>query len=531
MATQKMVTETAAASTYATYGRLLAQARVDRAGQAKLIAAQAKARRAATAGDPVPASTATLTVNGQRTIIRLPATFDRNTPLPAVIHLQGFGNTADLSGQFAAMATAALNAGFVFITSDFHGNQYGGPNVQADLKAILDAALDYIPINGVVLSGESMGGIGVLNALSHATLPNVVGAFLAQPIVSLKHRYDVNPSPQHDAIVGAYGIAIDGSDYAAKTDGWDPNLLPGGAFAGVPLYITGSPTDTSALVSPFMDDLRTRLTGLSPVTWKQSSGSHGDPSMFIPADYTAFLTSVAAGLLPPAPKYNFTTDAQMLAHFNAATLALANGAAVDSWAPASGTYTAPLVQATAANQPTFIAADATLANKAAVHMTDSVRRMSTAAWGAARATPVTIVAVTALDSAPAGAPMWTGQNGVYLNGSTNAGLVTMGAGAVHQMSRSVATGMGWKIIVAVYNGATSKLFVSGKAGTAGTTSTTTENANAALPGLRLNTSSDGTGTSAERKFARFAAIGRALTDQEVADTMDRLSQEYGIALT
>lgn len=519
-----------------------AAGRVDRLGVSKLAQSQAMALKAKADGVPAPSPTTAVTANGQRAVIYLPLTLDRAVPIPLVIHFHGADANATTEVQWQPMWEAAQASGFAVATCDFHGNAYGSPTVMADARAVLDVVLKIAPINGLLLSGESMGGISALNALTRKALPNVLGAYLSQPIVSLRHRYDNGRGPE---IRASYGISPDGSDYATKTAGYDPDLEPGSRFGGVPLYITSSTSDSVALKNPFIDNLMARVSGYSPITFAPASGGHGDPSHFIPGNYVSFFRECAAGLVAPASpsasktdstaaatplKYDFTADPSLVCDFDAATIGLANGAAVKSWATARGSATSPLVQGVAAYQPVFAASEAAINNRPCVTFGPD-DFLDTGAWTTSVSTPATIITVVQVDTTQAPNPFWTGRNGVYMYASTTAAGINVQTASTGGIVSAASAGSHWRVIAAVYDGASSRLYVGSKVPIYGATGTTADGPNAKLPGIKLNTSSGGTaGNGNTPRFSRFAAVGRALSHTEVSDTLDNLATTYGLTI-
>ncbi|WP_461172266.1 hypothetical protein M1D93_14880 [Arthrobacter sp. Z1-9] len=454
---------TPAASTGSEMADSFAAARVDRLEVAKLAQSQAIALKAKADGAPMAPSTTVATANGQRAVFYLPTTLNRAVPVPLVIHFHGADTNATTEVQWKPMWEAAQAAGFAVATCDFHGNAYGSPAVMADARAVLDEVLKIAPINGLLLSGESMGGIAALNVLTRKALPNVLGVFLSQPIVSLKHRYDNGHGPD---IRASYGITPDGSDYVTKTAGHDPDFEPGSRFGGVPLYITSSTTDSAALKAPFIDSLMERVQSYSPVTFVPASGGHGDPSHFIPGNYVAFLRECAAGLVPPAasspsktdsaavlapPKYDFASDAALVCDFDASTLALPNGAAVGSWAPARGSEKSPFAQLVAAYQPSYTARESGINNKPSVTF-GADDFLDTGPWSTAVPTPDTVITVAQVDTAQAPNPFWTGRNGVYMYGATTvSGIEIQTASNGTARVAKDSPGSHWRVTIAVYD--------------------------------------------------------------------------------
>ena len=92
----------------------------------------------------------------------------------------------------------------------------------------------------------------------------------------------------------AYGIASDGSDYAAKTAGHDPILLDPRVFGGVPMYVVVA-TDEEALdQSRHWDVFAPRVAPYSPAMKRLNiTGGHS----------TTAIAGNAASMVDFAKKY------------------------------------------------------------------------------------------------------------------------------------------------------------------------------------------------------------------------------------
>jgi hypothetical protein len=458
------------------------------------------------------------TANGQAVRLEFPAhLLDRKTPIPLVIHFQGAGDPGSaLAPQWRKMADVAMNAGFALATCNFHGYSYGSPDAMADAKAVYEAALDIAPISAVVLSGNSMGGAGVLNAIGRKAVPNILGAYLVQPVVSLRHRWD---NGQQGNIRTAYGIAADGSDYEAKTAGYDPALRAGWEYQGVPFYIACSYQDAQVTAVHHADVLAGLLSGYSPVERFYGTGGHGDDSQFIPADYARFLRSVAPHTDGP---FNFATDASLVANFDAASLSLAGAAPVTSWAPVAGSEKAPLAQAVVEQQPVFELA--AINGKPAVTFAGDY--LDTGAWATVHQLPLTVLYVGNFNPANLGT-LYGGRNGVYAYaGLATPDTINFGAAGTNQVN-DTGNAAGWHIICAVYNGASSRFYVDSITPILGTTGT---GANAALPGFKIGATSAGTTGNLTGKVAAAAILNRAVTEDEAVETMQALAAKYALTL-
>jgi hypothetical protein len=84
----------------------------------------------------------------------------------------------------------------------------------------------------IVTYGNSMGGLESLLTLAERRIPCILASLVTVPVTNLaaSHADAVSTT----TIRTAYGMASDGSDYAAKTSGHDPLLMKGWQFRGLP---------------------------------------------------------------------------------------------------------------------------------------------------------------------------------------------------------------------------------------------------------------------------------------------------------
>lgn len=236
----------------------------------------------------LPASPTVFNTNNQAARISFPLDWAYDTPIPLVIQFKGIDAGGDAFQQ-AHMAAAANSIGYAFATSNMHGNSYGSPSALADAIGVYRHALNLAPISGVVLWGNSMGGTGALNALATGAFPDPLGIYLTDPVVSLRHRFDNGRAAQ---IITAYGLAADGSDYAAKTAGYDPNLRPATDFYGVPISIVASSADATVPLIEHGQRLCEKFSGLSPISLLDTADEgHNVASRFQIAHFQSFLIS------------------------------------------------------------------------------------------------------------------------------------------------------------------------------------------------------------------------------------------------
>lgn len=222
----------------------------------------------------------------------------------------------------------------------------------------------------------------------------------------------------------------------------------------------------------------------------------------------------------------------VLFHYDASRINLADGAAVSKWSDSIGV--AALSQATAAAQPTFVAADATLNNKPAVKFdgvadfmqTTSLAPLSQASpwtffvvyyWN----TPLTgsFVVDTASSAQGAtgdGVTVYRPGNLNFYSGTSNVGNLTVAATTPYVMSFSLS-------------GATGTIGLN-RAAQSGLTSATSGNARNFLNGLTLGANYNGTASWAGITVGEVFAYPRLLTSGEYATVASGLATKYGITL-
>ena len=233
-------------------------------------------------------STVDTTAGGQTIKILVPDNYVSS----AVVYHHGVGETAaSLTGDSlkAGILTRLLSEGYLVASSDAAGNNWGnqaGLDAYSALQAYL--VTNYAPSKTAIFS-QSMGGCtGLLTAANG--FAGLCAWFGVYPICSLSALFASNAGTYAWQIRDAFGIASNGSDYAAKTAGFDPLLRSASQFAGLPMRFWASAAD-SVVVKVSNSDAMCTLVQSS----KQESdvvvcsGDHGDPSHFSPQGVSDFL--------------------------------------------------------------------------------------------------------------------------------------------------------------------------------------------------------------------------------------------------
>lgn len=236
---------------------------------------------------------------------------------------------------------------------------------------------------------------------------------------------------------------------------------------------------------------------------------------------------------PPAaitqPAFSPLQVGGLLAHFDAGALSLSDNTAVATWAPSGGVESASLTQGTSGNRPVFRTARVNSSGRPAVVFTAaSNHNLDTGAWAGKRSTPLTVISIAKLITGNVG-NIYSGRSGVYAYaGNSVSGTLAVGAGAVAEITQSISMGA-WHVIVTVYNGASSAIYVDNDTATA--TGTTTAGSNSALPGLRLGTNSSAGSNWLDGEIAEIGVWNRALSAAEISLLAHWYGARYGITVS
>lgn len=229
---------------------------------------------------------------GDNVRVVVPGSYDSRIPAPLVMYHHGSGGTA-LSPQNddvneRAVMTALADLGYIVASCNGTGvSQWGNDAEQDAYYNLYQFVAARWALGPVLHYGKSMGGLSSLLTIANRRVPSA-GWYGLDPVCSLQSMYAV-AAAQYQA---AYGIAVDGSDYASKTLGHDPLLIAQAnpsAFGGLPMRFCASPGDTLVYKAANTDPMRTALG--TPVTEQSlltTSGAHVATTHFVIADVTAF---------------------------------------------------------------------------------------------------------------------------------------------------------------------------------------------------------------------------------------------------
>lgn len=213
------------------------------------------------------------------TAVRLPA--NPNGRIVYVLH--GFGATptvavADALFQttFAALTTAGYTVVIPAMGGDLWGNDTALDTIAA-LHSVLTSTYN-LDKQACYLFGNSMGGGAACTLISNGTLP-VKAAYLAQPAVDYE-TLSSNPSFS-TSFTAAYPTATERQANA-------PLLRSASTYAGVPLMLVASASDTTISKTTNADALNTLVSGVTTVRRITSTGNHNDASHFRAGDMVQF---------------------------------------------------------------------------------------------------------------------------------------------------------------------------------------------------------------------------------------------------
>lgn len=213
--------------------------------------------------------------------IVLPSSYDSRVPNPVCIMWHGNGsdeNHFSNNSNGVNASSALLTAGYAVISCTYTANKASW-GMQESLAAYAVAYRyfrDRYALGPLVFYANSMGSLESLLAIANGAIPGVMGWAATHPAVNLASAYaDPFGVGFTASIKTAYGIASDGSDYATKTAGHDPMLLPVSSFKSVPMWVLYA-TDDAAVdqtASAAAFETKIKAAGM-PITVTTTTGGH-----------------------------------------------------------------------------------------------------------------------------------------------------------------------------------------------------------------------------------------------------------------
>lgn len=252
--------------------------------------------------------------------VALPPNYDprKSSPLVIFFHqsITGYEWTPWAEARIQPVTKALTDAGYIVLGIRDNLDRYGN---QTSIDCHLEA-FKYIrslyATSQVFFYGASMGTLTMWNALSRRTWPTPAAVAGVGGAYNLRFVYDIG-SPYTAAVEAAYGITAGGSDYAQKTNGYDPILTDPSKFRGVPCRFYTSAGDTVQPIAGQQAMAALVATYAPEATVVVATGGHLDPSQYQGADLVSFFnryrdtsTAESAAILRAEPAT--VTDTQTM---------------------------------------------------------------------------------------------------------------------------------------------------------------------------------------------------------------------------
>lgn len=222
--------------------------------------------------------------------ILVPKTYQAGTPAPLVIYHHGVGEdqTAITTDTLKLdVIDRLLRYGYIVCASNNGGDNWGNDASLTATTNLYNYMTANYNISRVVFLSQSAGGPSGLLSLGGA-IP-VKGWLGIYPVCNLANMFGGNAGLFAPNIRAAYGIAPDGSDYAAKTAGHDPVLVAAATFDNIRMRFYASASDMTVTKADNSDQMATLVTGhATEHEVVVCTGIHGDPSHFQTCDVVAF---------------------------------------------------------------------------------------------------------------------------------------------------------------------------------------------------------------------------------------------------
>ena len=183
----------------------------------------------------------TTSPNGQDIHVLIPSGYDAAVGAHLVIYCHGHGgsdeNLVDRSSDdTAAFLDRLIDDGYLVASSHQRGSNWGNDEAIEDIVDLYAYCVTNFRLRETLLWSVSMGGLSGLSAVKDKRIPNIKGWAGIAPVCNLASMFDNNTGTFAAAIRTAYGIAADGSDYAALTSGNDPVLLAASCPDGAEVF-------------------------------------------------------------------------------------------------------------------------------------------------------------------------------------------------------------------------------------------------------------------------------------------------------
>ena len=249
-----------------------------------------------------------------RALVCIPTGVVRNDEVVLAICAHGSGGTEQTINSTAMAATrdAMLDRGWIVMSAFAHDRAWANSVAQRDYQRLYTWATSQWQVTDVVLHGQSMGALSMLNIAARDAIPRIRGVVSIDGALNLGAAWAGTYKSQ---IRTAYGTTDD-ANYPVATAGHDPCLIDVQRFAGKRLFLSASLADTDIPKAQHSDVFEARVSGIAAeLVYRVGTAEHVQAPNYFPEDAVAFLESGLVGApAEPLPALPFgTTEGEMWA--------------------------------------------------------------------------------------------------------------------------------------------------------------------------------------------------------------------------
>lgn len=185
--------------------------------------------------------------------------------VPTILYCHGAtgGYNQFTESRWTLFRDAIIDAGWAWIEgTGYSGTNWGNPQSIAAYKAAYNhAAANFIDVGALVILGRSMGGMAASSlALKDPDISPLVDGLIINSGVQDLYQMTFGPSGAADgtqsAVRNAYGLAVDLSDFDAKTAAYDPMKFDPAVYANKRVFWTVG--DQDPIVVPTLQGIKQR---------------------------------------------------------------------------------------------------------------------------------------------------------------------------------------------------------------------------------------------------------------------------------